>query len=325
MDTPPPIFDPNLVATLMESLIFGMYTWLFFRTWLISRRNSLRRRSPAANVFQQTTVVLYVLAAFHVSVSLYRVLQGFVYTPADVRMGYWYEKRWEHITYFAVHSIMSWIGQALLIYRCFLIYGSNWLIVTPSIILWLFTVGVSLFCNYLWNVPNIASNYSNLLNSLIPLTLAQHVMTPVLTVFRLLRQHHESRVSGLQDSNSRINLRTVSMVILESTMIYVVLLITTVILQIMGSENRQIPTYMSPPTLGVCFSLITIRLHNLSLGETREKSIIFTIENRLVQSTTDAEDTPTPELRISESRSELSGALQEPKSPIVFSPTELES
>ncbi|TFK65914.1 hypothetical protein BDN72DRAFT_174105 [Pluteus cervinus] len=298
-----PVFDPNLVAIWCETLVYGFYTPLFFQSLLIARRRSLRR-SSSAQVFKYATIVLYTIATLHVSVGLYRIIVGFVYTMPDERMFYWFARRWEHVCYFTVQSIMSYVGQALLIYRCFRMYDSNWLVITPSLILYAVTTGISLFCNYLWSRPDIVLHYTGLLDSLIPLCFAQHLFTPCLTVYRLLRQHHESRASGIQNSRSRLNLRTVSMIILESTMVYSVALLVTIIMQCVDPQNVQIPSSMSVPTLGLCFSLITIRLHGLTSCEYngQDKSTLFTVDHQFVFDTPDTEDTQN--LDSSDSRSE---------------------
>ncbi|TFK67188.1 hypothetical protein BDN72DRAFT_111289 [Pluteus cervinus] len=295
MDTPAPVFDPNLVAAWAEALVFGIYTALFAYTFMIPSNRPQRRQSPA-RVFTQVTTVLYLMSAFHVGVGLYRVIRAFIYLSPEVRAIYWFQRRWEHIVYYTSHSVMSWISQALLIYRCFLIYGSNWLIVTPSIILWCATFGVSLFCNYIWSIPGLPLLYMPVENALLPLTLVQHIGTPGLTVYRLLRQHNESRTSGIQESRSRLSLRAVGMVIMESTLLYIVVLGATEILEAMNSQNKQILISICPPTLGIAFSLITIRLHHLNNTEAhQEKTTLFTVGDRFVFTSTTELDTPNHE------------------------------
>jgi len=185
--------------------------------------------------------------------------------------------RWQYIAYSSLALIMMWIFDCLMIYRCYIIWGKRWhIIVVPSI---LFFAGILLaILAWLSSPQSPIENklFKPLLNVALPVNVLQYIITTSLISFRLIRQHRASRASGIQPSHSRINLFHVVRIILESAAIYTVLLIVTIVFLSMRSRNFWILAGMNTPTVGIAFTLISIRIHVVTT-RARDRTTLFTV------------------------------------------------
>jgi len=225
--------------------------------------------------------LMHIIATAHVAIALYRALKRYVWlagTPAAQTYGL-IACHWEHRAYTSLNVNMAWIFDCLLIYRCYIIWGKRWQIVVALLGLFLARFAIDITFLVWWSTtdPTIKSPIKLFSQIALPVAVVQNVLTTGLICFRLVRQHRISRASGIQPSRSRLNLFHVVRIMVESAAIYTLLLLITIILQTVSSRAIWVFLAIKPPTIGIVFTLISIRLNIVTTRALEPRSTLFTL------------------------------------------------
>jgi len=249
----------NLIAIWVETLVYGIYTSLFFESMFIVARRQ-RKRPASAWIFTVVTLVMYLIATLHVAVGLLRLIKGYVLISDRRAIGeYFRSTAKEHIAYSVLHSAMSWTGQSLLIYRCYLIWD-KFLVVLPSLLILCATAATSILINVVESTQDDIQRYRRVADVVFVLAFCQNILTTGLVVFRLVLQHRKSKSVGVQDE--RVNLHDVGIIVLESTGIYTLALTIAMFLHSVNSNAKFIVLSASVPIWGIAFTLVVVRLNH---------------------------------------------------------------
>ncbi|TFK19922.1 hypothetical protein FA15DRAFT_600618, partial [Coprinopsis marcescibilis] len=200
----------------------------------------------------------------HPGVNVYRFLISFgVSGPGDIPVSAFLSfSAWYNFAYVAVSSVMIWIADFLVIYRCYIIWGCQYeIIAIPSLLLIISiaTNGINwYFFLHPSQLPFVA--VKPLLDLVYPGHLAQNIITTGLIAWKLWMQHMRSRRIGLRVSSS-ITLMTVARIIVESAMIYTLQMVSLVILYFLKHPALILPQEAIVPSTGIIFVLMSIRVH----------------------------------------------------------------
>ncbi|TFK34658.1 hypothetical protein BDQ12DRAFT_762712, partial [Crucibulum laeve] len=242
----------------------GIYSCLFFESMYIM----LKRRSAhvtSAKVFLGSITVMYLLATGHIIVNLFRLLRGFILNvePLGPSVYVWDFTRWENLTQNCMLCIMTWLGDALVIYRCFIIWNNNIYVVALPIILLLLSISTNALLLWWYTHPGSATLAQTLpwMETIYPFAFAQNVLTTGMIAFKIWRQHRSSSASGVIDTASRLSLINIVRIIVESAMIYTVQLLILIILNPFHHNAQFIVQSAVVPSIGIVFVLIAVRVH----------------------------------------------------------------
>jgi len=174
---------------------------------------------------------------------------------------------------------MVWIGDALLIYRCFIIWKKRWSIIAVPLLLYFTNIALNIVIAVNWTTRvGPATKQIKMLHKFpLPLSFAQVVTTTTLICYRLIRHHRASRASGIQPSNNRLSLFHVVRIMLESAAIYAILLFVAIIIQFVHPMALWVISGMKVPIIGIAFTLLTIRLHIVTTRVREARSTLFTV------------------------------------------------
>ncbi|KAF5354060.1 hypothetical protein D9756_007119 [Leucocoprinus leucothites] len=262
---PPASLSPavaHIVAIWTEVLLYGIYTCLFFEAAYIMLRKR-RENIKSARVFLITTFLMYINATAHIIVGLHRLLQAFVWQVEPAVFYFMDFRLWDMLAHNAMLCIMTWLGDALVIYRCWVIWNYNyWVIILPVILLVLeFSVNTMLLIwfTHLGMAPGEA--ILSWMGTIYPLVFAQNVITTGLIAFKIWSQHRSSTANGAIDASSRLSLIHVLRIIIESAAIYTFQLLVLLILYPMQHNAQFILQSAVIPSIGIVFVLIAVRVH----------------------------------------------------------------
>ncbi|KDQ17233.1 hypothetical protein BOTBODRAFT_601057 [Botryobasidium botryosum FD-172 SS1] len=130
-------YQAVLVGVWLETLIYALYIPLFVTfLWIVLRR----KPAPASGAkwtLLAPVILLFVLATMHVGVGLRRIIRHeSLKTPDSMA---WQEAwtYWEYAVSEAIYVAISFIGNSIVIYRCYLVCVRwNWVIMwTPPLFL----------------------------------------------------------------------------------------------------------------------------------------------------------------------------------------------
>ncbi|TEB26104.1 hypothetical protein FA13DRAFT_1737760 [Coprinellus micaceus] len=254
-----------LVAFWLEATIYGLYVSLF----VVALNIMLRRQAldtTSSRVFLTGITLMFVVITFHNSTNVYRMLFAYAkYDPvmpnrAVVVLLDW--SNWDAYAFPICASIITWIGDILMIYRCFLIWKRNyWVVVVP--LLALLTSIAATSVNFYWfrhptSIPWQVMN--RMFKITYPLNLFQNVLITGLIAFRLHRRYRKSSKVGF-DASSRIGYIAVMRIVVESALIFTLMQAVMTILWYLNHPSIVIVQHMLPPSMGIVFVMIAIRAH----------------------------------------------------------------
>ncbi|KAF8890433.1 hypothetical protein BD779DRAFT_1517608 [Infundibulicybe gibba] len=260
-----PLDKASLVALWVETLLYGAYAVLFsicIYILLYSRKPSSGLNKPLLT----TAVAMFAMSTIHVAVGLARGIAAFI-DSKDLQDGAisYFAEIWIWISIFkqALYVTNNVIADALVVYRCYVVWSfSVKIIVIPIILLISTTV-----CGYLavFNFSQVhpgdsvfAPNIAEWGTALFSLSLATNITVTSLIAARIWWISREAQaVLGRKHSQKYSNAVAI---ILESGAIYSVSLMTLLILYCTKSNAQYIAYDALAQIMGIVPTLIIVRV-----------------------------------------------------------------
>lgn len=206
---------------------------------------------------------MYITSTAHIIVGLYRMLQAYVWQVEPPAFYFMDFRLWDTLAHNAMLCIMTWLGDFLVIYRCWVIWNYNyWVIILPAILL-ILEFGVNTMLLVWFTHFGMASGEAILswMATIYPLVFAQNIITTGLIGFKIWTQHRSSTANGVIDASSRLSLMRILRIIIESAAIYTFQLLVLLILYPMQHNAQFIVQSAVIPSIGIVFVLIAVRVH----------------------------------------------------------------
>ncbi|EMD39585.1 hypothetical protein CERSUDRAFT_111897 [Gelatoporia subvermispora B] len=231
-----PLDRAYLAAIWLETLFYGMNFVLFWSCIFVL---TVRRRTPKVNKSLVTVAVaMFCFSTAHVSLGFDRLIEGFIILrnqpggPAaffsDVSIP-------ANVVKVCLHTVNSVIGDSVVVWRCWLVWGRDWKVCVLPIAL----IIASAVCGfgqtvYFARATAVHSAFAHTLQvwngSLFSLSLATNV---VVTTLIALRVWYMLRFSG---GTRNFRYWRILLIIIESGMIYSVALICEITLYFLDSN-----------------------------------------------------------------------------------------
>ncbi|KAF9479185.1 hypothetical protein BDN70DRAFT_703278 [Pholiota conissans] len=259
-----PIDVALALGAFVETLIHGIYTYLFIVAmpilWKRTTASELRQRW----IFPIATILMYILSSLHVALGYYRVMQAYVLPGAPGWTLFFNFKYWGTFANSLIVCLHYRLGDILVIYRCYCIWGKNLIVIIIPLLLLAASTGVNIFVLVWFVNPSKYSRHSEIttLNMMYPLSLAQNIITTGLVTFKIWNQHRASTIHGTVDRNSHLTLIKVVRIIIESAMIYTGQMFILLVLYFYHNTFQYVVQRAIIPSLGIVFVLIALRVHS---------------------------------------------------------------
>ncbi|KAH6874465.1 hypothetical protein BKA70DRAFT_1240457 [Coprinopsis sp. MPI-PUGE-AT-0042] len=198
---------------------------------------------------------------------------GFAYQP-DARAPLLYLNdvgNWTALASLYLLVVIMWIGDALVIYRCFLIWQRNYRVIAIPSLLYILIVGLQI-SNLWWisqqsSMVNVTAKRWPILTITFPLYFVQNFLTTGLILFRIWSRHRELKNAGIVSLNMP-SLVALMRAIVESAAIYTTVLFLVVVLcsidhpGVVANDSFQLFILLIYLT-GIMFTLMAIRVHGV--------------------------------------------------------------
>ncbi|KAJ2931461.1 hypothetical protein H1R20_g5577, partial [Candolleomyces eurysporus] len=219
----------------------------------------MRKREPGSvtpvtsRVFFWAVILMFLTATFHEFITTYRLLRayGWILGPLGTPISYYRQNLyWDNHAHSAMIGIMIWLGDALVIYRCYIIWGQKLYVIAVPLLLLLVKMGFNITLD-VW-FGNTFTSYENILpiiEAVYPINFAQNVLTTGLIAYKIFRQHRTSKSIGLTVSH-RISLIQVMRIIVESALLYTFELMLLIILSFSKSPVQYVVQAAIIPSVG---------------------------------------------------------------------------
>ncbi|TCD63102.1 hypothetical protein EIP91_006006 [Steccherinum ochraceum] len=219
------------------------------------------------------TLLLFIFATMDVAFGLRHILDAFVYYTGPggpiaelSRISYWV-----NVMKGVNYNCQTSTADAILIYRCFMLYGRKWRYITGLMIFW----AAGLFSEFATVYTEITLRQSATLDaarltpwitSMLAITLTLNLLATGMIVLRIWAVERISSKSGLREfpqsyyGSSGGSLKFAMLVIVESGAIYSGSVLVFFVSSLLHSNAQYIASHAVVPIIGITFNLIIIRL-----------------------------------------------------------------
>ncbi|KAF5347444.1 hypothetical protein D9756_011119 [Leucocoprinus leucothites] len=271
---PFPITTAQLLGNFCETLAYGVYlvtcTFCARTLFLVGKGQEERWASPHEIRWLMATIAmaLFIICTFDVAIGLLHNMRAFIQSKDPERVFYNIAD-WINIVRSVDQVLAGILGDFVLVYRCWIVYGRRWLIIVPSLMLYLGGIVVAIALIQAEANPKtpddilLTSNQTRHWNSaFFALTAAQNILTSSILIWRLWRMDREVERCinrNLLDYSRPPLLRKTIRVIAESGAAYTM----TVFFASVASISRSNAVYPISDTAlqatGIAFNVILIR------------------------------------------------------------------
>ncbi|EAU92087.2 hypothetical protein CC1G_09608 [Coprinopsis cinerea okayama7 len=273
-----------LVGCFIGMCLYGAYTVLFVVSSVGPSFDAL-----AGYIYSERQIFFYSSISMFISITLFVIftirryshaLITYTFTTGQFPKTYLHDwGQWDNwiVTFFL--GFVVWLGDGLAVYRCYLIWDKNFIVIAiPSALL---LTSINLVKLYL--TPPRVSNSVNLaaflnpslvpenvvLNNLrmvYPVNIAQTTLTTSLITWKIYAQYRISKEAGLHDMGSKVNSLTIIRVVVESAMIFTVQQIILCATFYAGNPAGAIFHGTLVPSIGIVFLLISNRCYEAQIA-----------------------------------------------------------
>ncbi|PIL35766.1 hypothetical protein GSI_02496 [Ganoderma sinense ZZ0214-1] len=252
--------EAKLVSIFIQTLLYGAYAVVFILTvWvLLSKRP---QRQPGQDPMLWITILMFVMATLHIGINYTRIIKAFIiYRNAPGGSAAFFNQLSEFTQIFGstVYVAQTLIGDSVVLYRCYLVWGRLYVVIVPFILLLGSTAsGIGILYSFAKVVPEaeiFVDELQHWILSFFSLTLATNIICTGLVALRIW--HMNRAIMTFVDHSYR----PIIFLVLESGMVYSATLLTLLILYKTGSWFQYVLLDAISPIVGLVFSMIIVRI-----------------------------------------------------------------
>ncbi|KZP16475.1 hypothetical protein FIBSPDRAFT_865977 [Athelia psychrophila] len=247
------------MSVWLETLLYGIYASLFFQTYFIILKKNKTDSGPS-KIFFGAIIFMFFIATAHIGVNLHRVLNAYVYEVDTIGPAAYFSDlgRWDNVVQNTLNALMTWIGDGLIIYRCYIVWQNNiYIVILPIIMLIMdFIANIIVLHRFaqLGQVTIFTASLVRWINTIYALAFLQNTCTTGLIAYRVYAQ--DNRSNGLV-ATSQVSLVYLARIMVESASLYVLNVLILMILYAAGSNGQYIAQDAIVPVCGASPSPIS--------------------------------------------------------------------
>ncbi|KAF7376726.1 hypothetical protein MSAN_00089800 [Mycena sanguinolenta] len=269
----------SYLGAFLECIIYGFYLSTFIECCILFRRNE-RRKDMKQTYVIFTAVVMFVFITVRCIIDTYRCVAAFDITDPNGDFGLGDPNTTLDLVTNAFWFFLTPFADAFIIFRTFHVWNRNWFVIILPVLLCLANIGSSI-----WVMIALANLETGLgptlwgnivfksLNLFLSLTLCTNIVCTAFISFRIMRIHRE--ITLLSSSlTPTYTVRAIS-IIVESAAIYTLVLVGALVSNRANSFVNFAFFDCTPPTIGLVFSYIIIRVSRGTACENHLTSSTF--------------------------------------------------
>ncbi|KAI0673939.1 hypothetical protein C8Q78DRAFT_661406 [Trametes maxima] len=258
---PFPPDEAKLVSIFIQTLLYGAYMVVFILTmWVLFRKRRDTRR-PTHDPMVYISLVMFAMATTHIGINYTRIIRAFVTFRGSAGGPAAYFNQLSEFTQIfgsTVYVAQTLIGDSVVLYRCYMVWGNPLVVAVPFILLLGSTAcGVGILYSFAKVVPEaeiFVDELQHWIVSFFSLTLATNIICTGLVALKIWRLNR-----AIMSFASR-SYRPIIFLVLESGAVYSAALMTLLILYKAGSWFQYVLLDAISPIVGLVFSMIIIRI-----------------------------------------------------------------
>ncbi|KAG1851837.1 hypothetical protein DFJ58DRAFT_728720 [Suillus subalutaceus] len=254
----------SLISTVLEGIIYGFSVLMFIGTmWAMTYKRTMR------DINRPVAAAAILLS--HMVVRIIRIEYGLV-TYHGVPAAYFADVSQEtYIIKNSIYVLQTLLGDAVAIYRCYVVWQAAWVIILPSL-LWCcvaVTGALSVYGDSQTGSNGIISTKVNVecMGAFCGLTLAANLTSSGLLAYRIWKI--ERNVSSSRTSKALTT--SIIRVIMDSAILYTIALLATVSGSLCLGTGPFTLIDMLTPVISIAFYMIIIRI---AIGQNTHTQIL---------------------------------------------------
>ncbi|KAG1898785.1 uncharacterized protein F5891DRAFT_1144498 [Suillus fuscotomentosus] len=258
-----PLDTAAIFSTVMEGILYGFSVLMFGGTmWALTHR---RRMKEINRINTAVAFMLLILSTAHMIVDIIRIEEGLV-TYRDTFPGgpAAFFADVTQITFVVkniIYTMQTMLGDGMVIYRCYIVWQSVWVIIVPSC-LWLgITVcgicavySVSKATNQAGNI--FAKATGQWITAFYAMTLASNLLASGFLAYRIWKMERD--ISAVRTSNN--SMMPIVRVLADAAILYSVTLLSALVCFVEGNNGQYVVLDMIMPIISIAFYMIIIRM-----------------------------------------------------------------
>ncbi|KIM47216.1 hypothetical protein M413DRAFT_23454 [Hebeloma cylindrosporum] len=258
------IVTAQIAGFFVTSVLYGFYLCTFFQCLyiLVRSKSGWRASSDIQWGLVVVTLALFLNGTFNISLGLLRLIQQF-----SLHMG---PVAWVNTVKFSTVNLQTMIGEGVMIYRCFHVWGGNWVVITPPLALWFADLGIALWESWLegtTHTPLTSGSFPTTASVFWGLIATINIYTTGMIVYRIWDARVDARGymgtgRGAQ-STKMTRLDSIIRIVVDSALGYTLVSFTLFLSQVARSNALYIASGAEIQAVGIAFNLINIRVADL--------------------------------------------------------------
>ncbi|KAG1798261.1 uncharacterized protein HD556DRAFT_1354430 [Suillus plorans] len=258
-----PLDTAAIFSTVMEGILYGFSVLMFMGTmWALTRKRRMKEinRTNTAVAF-----MLLILSTAHMIVDIIRIEEGLV-TYRDTFTGgpAAFFADVTQITFVVkniIYTMQTMLGDGMVIYRCYIVWQSVWVIIVPSC-LWL-GITVCGICA-VYSVSKATNEAGNIfakatgqwITAFYAMTLASNLLASGFLAYRIWKM--ERNISAVRTSNN--SMMPIVRVLADAAILYSVTLLSALLCFVEGNNGQYVVLDMIMPIISIAFYMVIIRM-----------------------------------------------------------------
>lgn len=257
-----PIDAAQVVGLFMESVFYGIFLVSFFGCMraLLWSEGWFKPIQMINKKMFIAAMTMFIFASLDVAFGLRHNLVAFIQFQGDPIVEFTKTSNWLNVMKMVCYVAQTFVGDSILLFRCWVVYGKNWLVICVPMVLWLGTAACGTMTIYIeasFDTSGKLLNASSLLpfiTSMLCLTLATNVLTTSLIVHRIwnIRKPLQHRSAVVINSP----LTRVLVVLVESGLMYTTSIIILFGLYMASNNGQYGVSNAVVQIIGITFNLI---------------------------------------------------------------------
>ncbi|KAG2111462.1 hypothetical protein DEU56DRAFT_896569 [Suillus clintonianus] len=258
-----PLDAGALMSTVLEGILYGFSLLMFIGTiWALTYKRRIRDvNRPIAVV----AILLLILSTAHMVVNTIRTEDGLVKyrdTFQGGPMAFFGDLTQQtFVIKHALYLLQTLLADGVVIYRCYVVWRSLWMIILPSI-MWCTVAVTGVFATY--NVSQDRSNSGNIfakvlaqwITAFFASTIATNLLSSGLLAYRVWMI--ERNVSTIRTTKG--TMMPMVRVLVDSAGLYSVVLSIILICFVCSNNGESVVVDMAMPIMSIAFYMVLIRL-----------------------------------------------------------------
>ncbi|RPD54892.1 hypothetical protein L227DRAFT_334113 [Lentinus tigrinus ALCF2SS1-6] len=288
-----PLDTAQLIAMYLQAIFYGMalITVAYgLRVLLWSSDGHLKSKGSVNWIMVGTTLAMFTIATVNMAFVLQHILEAFIYYkgPGGPNAEFNDISNWVNVMATVDYVAQTFIGDAIMAYRCYVVYDRNWKIVIVPVLLWLAETacgGVTIYITATLHMEtNLnASRLKPFITSVLSLTLAMTTMTTGMIVYRIMSINAVISSQSVTRLSGSHKMTRIVRILVESGLIYTISVVIFFSTFLASNNSQYAVSDVVVQLIPISFTLILIRVDqgtaqtSTLLQSTLQKPITFTL------------------------------------------------